>query len=300
MPPPKIATNRHSRRGVAHRQLRRSKRQRNGHRALGHFTHEKAPWALPAVGLRSADAINPVGPTAYVEAYAPLRQGGALTQWSSMPNALTIELLQQEAVAFAKAESLWPEPSLFGVTDGKAVGTYLEQKFQACLQTRYAYDRGNAAKGIDFPGLDVDIKTTSIRQPQSSCPFKNARQKIYGLGYSLLIFVYEKTDNQESRTGLLNILHTIFVSKDRTADHSMSVALRRMIEDGANSDDILSYFEERNLPIDEFECEKLAAEIITSPPQIGYLTISNARQWRLQYKRVINKAGAVEGILRLS
>ncbi|MGA9450283.1 MAG: restriction endonuclease [Verrucomicrobiia bacterium] len=216
-----------------------------------------------------------------------------------MPTKLTVEILQQEAISFAQVESKWPEPSLFGVTDGKAVGTYLEQKFQAYLQTRYEYDQGSAAKGIDFPGLDVDIKTTSIRQPQSSCPFKNARQKIYGLGYSLLIFVYEKRDDPANKTGLLDIQHTIFVQKEKTADHSMTVALRRMIEDGANSDDILAYFEERNLPVDEFECEKLAEEIISNPPQVGYLTISNARQWRLQYKRVIKQAGNVEGILRL-
>jgi len=33
--------------------------------------------------------------------------------------------------------------------------------------------------------------------------------------------------------------------------------------------------------------------------EIGYLTISNALQWRLQYKRVIEKAGQVNGILRI-
>jgi hypothetical protein len=80
----------------------------------------------------------------------------------------------------------------------------------------------------------------------------------------------------------------------------MTVALRRMIEDEANSDDILAYFEERDLPVDEFEIRQLAEEIISNPPQIGYLTISNARQWRLQYKRVIKQAGSVDGILRLS
>ena len=40
-----------------------------------------------------------------------------------MPKPLTVELLQKEATGFAKAESKHPEPSLFGVTDGKAVGT---------------------------------------------------------------------------------------------------------------------------------------------------------------------------------
>jgi len=40
-----------------------------------------------------------------------------------MPKPLTIALLQKEATAFAKAESKHAEKSLFGVTDGKAVGT---------------------------------------------------------------------------------------------------------------------------------------------------------------------------------
>ena len=131
---------------------------------------------------------------------------------------LTIADLQREAHVFAIAESAHAEPSLFGVTDGKAVGTYLEHKFQTDLLNRYAYPRGSSAKGIDFPGLDVDIKVTSVRQPQSSCPFRSARQKIYGLGYSLLVFVYEKSDDAVARAARLDILHTIFIEKERTAE----------------------------------------------------------------------------------
>lgn len=126
-----------------------------------------------------------------------------------MTKHLISELLQKEAASFGRRESKHGEPSLFGVTDGKAIGTYLEHKFQTSLHGRYAYDRGNSARGIDFPELGVDIKVTSIRQPQSSCPFKSARQKIYGLGYSLLVFVYDKQDDSKTRTGRLDILHTI-------------------------------------------------------------------------------------------
>ncbi len=145
----------------------------------------------------------------------------------------------------------------------------------------------------------MDIKVTSIRQPQSSCPFKSARQKIYGLGYSLLVFVYDKQDDPQAQTGRLDLQHTIFVEKDRTADHQITVALRRMVENGANRDDILACFEERLLPVDSSEAEALAAEVLRIPPQIGYLTISNALQWRLQYARVIEQAGKVDGVLRL-
>ena len=216
-----------------------------------------------------------------------------------MPRSLTITLFQEEAAAFAKTESKHAEPSLFGVTDGKAVGTYLEHKFQVSLQSRFGYARGNSAKGIDFPELAVDIKVTSIRQPQSSCPFKSARQKIYGLGYSLLVFVYDKRDDEAMRTGRLDIQHTIFVEKERTADFQTTSGLLRLLENKGNRDDMLAFFLERMLPVDEIEAGILADEVLRSPPQLGYLTISNALQWRLQYTRVIEQAGAIGGILRL-
>ena len=212
---------------------------------------------------------------------------------------LTVMLLQKEAADFAIAESQHAEPSLFGVTDGKAVGTYLEHKFQTELLNRYAYPKGSSAKGIDFPGLDVDIKVTSIRQPQSSCPFKSARQKIYGLGYSLLVFVYDKQDDETARTARLKILHTIFIEKERTADFQTTSGLLRLLENKANRDDILAFFAERMLPLDEIAAGILADEVLRTPPQLGFLTISNALQWRLQYSRAIEQAGAVTGLLRL-
>jgi len=188
-----------------------------------------------------------------------------------MLKPLTIALLQKEAAAFAKAESKHAEKSLFGVTDGKAVGTYLEHKFQTVLQGRYEYARESSAKGIDFPKMGVDIKVTSIRQPQSSCPFKSARQKVYGLGYSLLVFVYDKHDDPKLRAAKLDVQHAIFVEQDRTADFQTTSGLLRLLENKANRDDILAFFQERMLPVDEIEAENLADEVLRSPPKLGYL-----------------------------
>ncbi len=120
-----------------------------------------------------------------------------------MKPQLTLPILWQEAARFADLESIYDEPALYGVTDGKAIGTYLEHKFTAHLLTSYTLLPGNSALGIDLPGLEVDIKVTSVRQPQSSCPYRSARQKIFGLGYHLLVFVYNKTDDSINRTGRL-------------------------------------------------------------------------------------------------
>lgn len=50
-----------------------------------------------------------------------------------MRSILTIEDLCIEAARFAEIEFVYNEPSLYGVTDGKAIGTYLEHKFTAYL-----------------------------------------------------------------------------------------------------------------------------------------------------------------------
>ena len=216
-----------------------------------------------------------------------------------MKQELTLSLLQEEAKKFSKIESNHDEASIFGSTDGKAVGTYLEHKFKDFLGKKYIFDSGNSASGIDLPTLEVDIKTTSVIQPQSSCPFKSARQKIFGLGYNLLVFVYKKEDSQQSKTSRLHILHTIFVNKDRTADFQLTTSIHKILENNANKDDIIALFQDKNLPVDDITAENLAEEVLQNKPNIGYLTISNALQWRLQYGRIIEEAGTVSGINRL-
>jgi len=105
-----------------------------------------------------------------------------------MKPKLTIKTLIKEAKAFCERESAFDNKDLYGVTDGKAVGTFIEHKFSDYLDKNYNVEIGSSANGIDMPSGDIntDIKVTSIEQPQSSCPFKNARQKIYGLGYKCL------------------------------------------------------------------------------------------------------------------
>lgn len=216
-----------------------------------------------------------------------------------METPLTVQSLTKEAQAFAVRESKHRERSLFGVTDGKAVGTYLEHKFQHMLKMKYTYIKGSSAKGIDFPRLGVDIKVTSIRQPQSSCPFKSARQKVYGLGYSLLVFVYDKKDDRKTRTATLNIKHVVFVEAGRTADYQTTTGITKILDNSGNNDDLVAFMSERFLPLDDIQAHQLAEDILKKRPNVGYLTISNALQWRLQYSRVIENAGKVAGVNRV-
>jgi len=167
---------------------------------------------------------------------------------------------------------------LFGVTDGKAVGTFIEHEFGKYLESRYTVQIGSSASGLDLPSLETDVKVTSIRQPQSSCPFRSARQKVYGLGYNLLLFVYAKHDAQKAKTAKLTFVSCAFIDKSRTADYQTTRGILEILGQDGNRDDILAFLSDRNLPGDEIVLNTLADEITQSPPVLGYLTISNALQ----------------------
>ena len=211
---------------------------------------------------------------------------------------LTIEKMLEEAKTFCMEESAFANPELFGITDGKAVGTYVEHKFQDRLKLKCDVVIGSSAKGIDFPSeeIDTDVKVTSIKQPQSSCPFRTAEQKIFGLGYNLLLFVYDKTDSPVTKTSQLAFVNCTFIEKDRTADYQTTKSLLNLIQNDATEEEVIAYLNDRNLPIDEIGLAKIAEKILDSPPHQGYLTISNALQWRLQYGRIVDLKEQIDGI----
>ena len=214
---------------------------------------------------------------------------------------LTIKNLITYAKDFCEQESKTPNSELFGVTDGKAVGTHIEHKFNYFLLSKYDLQVGSSASGIDLPSTEIntDIKITSIKQPQSSCPFKNAQQKIFGLGYNLLVFVYDKTDNAKTKTALLDFVSCSFIEKERTADYTTTYRLQEMVKDGANTEDIITYLQDKNIPADEITLMNMAEQILKNPPRVGYLTISNALQWRLQYGRIVTLKDTISGITKI-
>lgn len=72
-----------------------------------------------------------------------------------------------------------------------------------------------------------------------------------------------------------------------------------MIKDGANEADVKGYLQDRNIPADEITLAKIAEQILQTLPEQGYLTISNALQWRLQYQRIVALANDIPGIEKI-
>jgi hypothetical protein len=69
-----------------------------------------------------------------------------------------------------------------------------------------------------------------------------------------------------------------FVSQEKTGDYQTTYGLAGILNRNGNKDDIVAFLEERNLPLDKIGRDLLAERIVQNPPQIGYLTISNALQ----------------------
>jgi len=201
---------------------------------------------------------------------------------------LTIGGLKKEAQNFSRIESRHKEKSLFGVTDGKAVGTYLEHKFKNYLKTKYDFEEGSSANGIDFPGLNVDMQFTNILEPFSASPLKSARQKIYGLGHSLIWFLYEKTNIHESKRATINIVSAFFVDRNSTADFKTTSGIISVLKNDGNRDDVMAYILDSRLTYDEAEASKLAAEVLSNPPKLGFIFAANFWRERSQYRESIS------------
>jgi hypothetical protein len=75
--------------------------------------------------------------------------------------------------------------------------------------------------------------------------------------------------------------------------------MRQHLEAGCNAEDLIGLMRDRNLPVDDIEAKCIAEELLKQPCEQGYLTVSNALQWRLQYARAIEQAGKIDGVLKL-
>lgn len=88
-----------------------------------------------------------------------------------------------------------------------------------------------------------------------------------------------------------------FVAKERTADYQTTKGILDILARAGDADDVFAFLMERMIPVDEITLAQYAVTLVNKPPLQGYLTISNALQWRLQYRKVITQALA--GVVNL-
>ena len=124
-----------------------------------------------------------------------------------------------------------------GSRTARRLERYLEHKFRAPSQTKIhicpvqfsgGYRLSRPERGHEGYG---DYTTAVVMPVQVAWG-----RRSFGLGYSLLVFVYEKTDDPRTNAAVLNILHTVFVQERHTADYSMTKLILKHLQAGCNAE----------------------------------------------------------------
>jgi hypothetical protein len=108
------------------------------------------------------------------------------------------------------------------VSDGKSIGTFIEKLLTVLLSIeKKCVFSGSAAKGVDLPELNLGIKATSDRQPQSSEAFKSAYERIFGIENALLVFIYNGTAYSGEAEENLRCVQHYLLSETNVADRGL-------------------------------------------------------------------------------
>jgi len=211
---------------------------------------------------------------------------------------LTRAKLQIEAAAFAKAHAHHNEPALVGM-DYPAIEPYYLHRFKTELAKRYDIPETRSKKEITFPAISVDVKFINDRLQDSYCLVHKGTQLVHGLGYDVLLFFYHQQSDFSADTVALDIRDAIWVKKYRTADWYITLSILKCLAEKPSADDLLALFDNLSLPIFPGEAQKLAKELLKTPPKQGYSAMGRAMKWHLRWGRVVKEADKVDGILRL-
>ena len=210
---------------------------------------------------------------------------------------LTNDILISEAKTFCLREATYDNPELYVISDNATTNHYIKRKFFEHLNELYNFDY-QTDKGISFPEKDINtnILVVSKEKPESMCVFKNAMQKIYGLGFNVILFIYEKEDNHDQKASRISFKKCAFIEKERTADYDITFQLIQMIENDAQKDDIIGFLMDHNMPADELKLNHIAEQILINPPKQGYFGICYPMKWELKFGKFLDLKEQTGGI----
>ena len=214
-----------------------------------------------------------------------------------MKEKLTTPLLIQCARDFSIRQSSDYRAELFGQKNKKVLSTTVEQDFCEFLKARVDLDYRKSIVGLTLPAVHTDVKVVHALRRRSALRERDQHNLVYGLGHNLLIFIFEEEDFSALRKAKLRINHCIHVDASRTADYRTTSGLLQLLHDGGNTDDIADFLlHERHLDLSPQDLASLAADIVASPPLVGYLDITNTPPWRISYDTLLSLEGDLPGV----
>lgn len=203
----------------------------------------------------------------------------------------------------------------------KTRSTLIEQKFKTFLSDNLDFEiEGNSALGVDLPIFNTDIKCTSISQPQSSSPYRSINEKLFGVDYNILLFVYsidngvfkiencayipkhmtgcknatkllikltnEYNNNNISKNIAIKLLKGWFFTVEDMSSGGITRIITNFISGRMSTEDLIAQVNTWNIcePLDlKPDWNTIWDRAIISPPCEGVINYSFALQWRLQY-----------------
>ncbi|PSQ58470.1 MAG: hypothetical protein BRD23_06785 [Halobacteriales archaeon SW_9_67_25] len=181
----------------------------------------------------------------------------------------------------------------------KQIGTYFEKELRDWFEEKHGLvSEGSVAEDIDLPAFNLDVKTTSNRQPQSSSTFDDPGERIVGVDYNILLFVYDKQSVDGGNK--FEIKTCAYIPKERASDYRKSDDAVKLVADygeGKLSESELREQLENLTGVGAISDEKFN-EIKENPPEKGAITITPALQWRFNYNKMV-KEDVPEGTDRI-
>lgn len=181
----------------------------------------------------------------------------------------------------------------------KQIGTYFEKKLRDWFENIHGLvSEGSVAEDIDLPAFNLDVKTTSNRQPQSSSTFDDPGERIVGVDYNILLFIYHKQSVDGGNK--FQIKTCAYIPKERASDYRKSDDAVKLVADyreGKLSESELREQLENLTGVGAISDEKFE-EIKENPPEKGAITITPALQWRFNYNKMV-KEDVPEGTERI-
>ena len=197
----------------------------------------------------------------------------------------------------AEMESRTVPPDKSGTS--KQIGTYFEKELRDWFEDKHGLvSDGSVAEDIDLPAFNLDVKTTSNRQPQSSSTFDDPGERIVGVDYNILLFVYDKQSVDGGNK--FEIKTCAYIPKERASDYRKSDDAVKLVADyreGKLSEPELREQLEDLTGVGAISDEKFN-EIKENPPEKGAITITPALQWRFNYNKMV-KEDVPEGTDRI-
>lgn len=170
----------------------------------------------------------------------------------------------------------------------KRIGTYFENELRVWFEEKHGFvSDGSVAEGIDLPAFNLDVKTTSNRHPQSSSPFDDPGERITGVDYNILLFVYDRKSVEGGNK--FEIVSCAYIPKERASDYRKSENARTLVADyreGTLTESELREQLEELTGIGAISDEKFE-EIKQNPPKKGGITMTPAVQWRFNYNKMV-------------